>query len=162
VENATELGVSHVLPILSERSEKKSLNMERLQKIAVEASEQSGRGNIPIIHPITKLEESFDYVKSHIGGDKRAIDRVAGSLQMLAFHTEGEFFSAEANQPIRAWRRPSTMQIALFVGPEGGWSEREVELFHKENIPVKCLGKQVLRAETAAIASLSQFVFVDE
>lgn len=142
VEKATELGVSHIVPVLSERSEKKSLNLERLQKIVIEASEQSGRGTVPTIHPIIALEESFAYLKSHVS---------AKTFQMLAFHTEGE--------SVRDVISNNDNPIAVFVGPEGGWSEREVELFHDENIPMKCLGRQVLRAETATIAVLSVITF---
>jgi len=141
-EKATELGVSHIVPILSERSEKKLLNEERLQKIAVEASEQSGRGNVPTIHPIKKLEESFGYLKSQVSNT---------TFQMLAFHTEGE--------PMQGSALLEEGRLAVFIGPEGGWSLSEVELFHKENVSVKCLGRQVLRAETAAIAVLSKVVF---
>ncbi|NDE68149.1 RsmE family RNA methyltransferase, partial [bacterium] len=48
VEKATEMGVSRIVPVLAERSEKKNLNIERLQKIIIEASEQSGRGTLPV------------------------------------------------------------------------------------------------------------------
>lgn len=143
VEKATELGVTRIIPILSDRSEKKALNVGRLEKIAVEASEQSGRGNVPAIHPIIKLEDCLEYInKTQVSGEK---------LGALAFHTEGEPFLGSAFDK----EKPT----AIFIGPEGGWSEREVELFHTSGIKLKCLGKQILRAETAAIAALSQFVF---
>src|ERR1035437_5325527 len=109
VEKATELGVSHIVPILSDRSEKKFLNIERLEKIIVEASEQSGRGDIPRIHPIVKLEESIEYIRSPMTKDpirqladknqdtsKSEIPNLSSTLiedsnvQMMAFHIEGE------------------------------------------------------------------------
>jgi|ERR1035437_799465 16S rRNA (uracil1498-N3)-methyltransferase len=166
VEKATELGVSHIVPILSDRSEKKSLNMERLEKIIVEASEQSGRGDIPRIHPIVKLEESIEYIRSQIKKDPRIKNQDTSkseipnlssiliedsNVQMMAFHTEGESVQDDISYKDES--------IAFFIGPEGGWSEREVELFHKEDVPVKSLGKQVLRAETAAVAALARIVF---
>ena len=110
--------------------------MERLEKIVVEASEQSGRGNVPTIHQILKLEESIEYFKearnskheardkSEISSDKRSEDRAEEGFQMLAFHTEGESFQDDILDKKKS--------IALFIGPEGGWSEKEVELFHKE------------------------------
>ena len=162
VEKATELGVSHIIPILSERSEKKSLNMERLGKIIIEASEQSGRGNVPTIHPIIKLEESIDYVRE-ITNSKSQVPKnnqiprdnnqtgTDPEVSMLAFHTEGD--------SVRGATLYKDEPIALFIGPEGGWSEKEVELFHKEKVDVACLGRQVLRAETAAVVALAQFVF---
>lgn len=59
VEKGTEIGVNHFVPVVAERSEKKDLNMERLIKIAREASEQSGRGTVPEIHPVMTLEDIF-------------------------------------------------------------------------------------------------------
>jgi len=49
----------------------------------------------------------------------------------------------------------------VFIGPEGGWSPKELEMFHAQNIKVRCLGTQVLRAETAVVAALSQVVFAN-
>ena len=146
-EKATELGVSHIVPILSDRSEKKSLNMERLKKIVIEASEQSGRGNIPTVHPIIKIDESLEYLKSQVSSDK---------LQVLAFHTEG--MPAHAGELFQGDTLDKEKSTAVFIGPEGGWSEREVEWFHKENVQMKSLGKQVLRAETAAIAAMVKVI----
>jgi len=143
VEKATELGVTHIIPVMAERSEKKGLNEERLKKIAVEASEQSGRGNIPTIFPIMGLEECMNF----------CIGRT--SAKLIAFHTEGEPFSGRLNLP-------DSSPIAIFIGPEGGWSPEEIKLFHKNNIPIVCLGKQVLRAETAVIAALSLVMLGNE
>jgi 16S rRNA (uracil1498-N3)-methyltransferase len=131
-QKATELGVSTIVPILTERTEKKKLNMERLQKIAVEASEQSGRGDVPEIHKETTLSELFE------GGvlpqDKIAIDPTGTD-----FHKYVSTLSLVGN-------------IAVFVGPEGGFSEKEVEFFKQYNVLILSLGTQILRAETAAIA----------
>jgi 16S rRNA (uracil1498-N3)-methyltransferase len=148
VEKATELGVSNIIPILSDRSEKKSLNMERLLKIIVEASEQSGRGNIPTICPIMELGKAIEYVKPGFAEPREVKPE---PREVLAFHTEWE--------PFRDMVLDKEKSIALFIGPEGGWSEKEVDLFHEKEVPMKSLGKQVLRAETAAIAALSRIVF---
>lgn len=138
VEKATEIGVTNIIPVLAERSEKKSLNQERLNKIAIEASEQSGRGCVPKILPITELESAITEI-AKVGA------------KAIAFHTEGDLF-ADADIVKGG-------PIAVFVGPEGGWSPDEIDMFHKQKIAVKCLGNQVLRAETAVIVALSQVVF---
>ena len=141
VEKATELGATDIISIAADRSEKKSLNEERLVKIATEASEQSGRGVTPMVQPIMGLEDAAAFVK-----------RESPSAKLLAFHTEGEAYDrgeiADAKQP-----------LAVFIGPEGGWSPEEIAMFHSQNIPVRSLGSQVLRAETAVVTTLSLAVF---
>jgi 16S rRNA (uracil1498-N3)-methyltransferase len=137
-EKATELGVTDVVPVIAERSEKKNLNEERLKKISVEASEQSGRGDVPIVHPIISLEEAMEKVKQD-------------GMQTVVFHLEGDTFHTAFFD--------KNNDLAVFIGPEGGWSEREVEMFHTNGFAVRSLGDQVLRSETAVIAALSQVVF---
>ncbi len=140
VEKATELGVTDIVPVITERSEKKDLNMERLNKIAVEASEQCGRGDVPVVHSARRgIAEVFADSDSKYGSK---------SINGIAFHIDGVArprLAEELGQP-----------LALFIGPEGGWSPAELELFHKYNLPVYSLGKQVLRAETATIVALSK------
>ena len=148
-EKATELGVTHIIPIVAERSEKKSLNMERLNKIVIEASEQSGRGSVPFIAPIMTLEESIAALKNintETSGIK-TISKESEPFEFLSFHTDALAFErsdVEGEYP-----------LAIFIGPEGGWSLNEVDVFNKESIPVKSLGDQVLRAETAVVAGLA-------
>ncbi|MDE2037622.1 MAG: 16S rRNA (uracil(1498)-N(3))-methyltransferase [Patescibacteria group bacterium] len=137
-EKAVELGVTDIIPVLAERSEKRSLNMERLGKIAIEASEQSGRGDVPLVSPIATIEEAL-----------AAAERKGA--RPVAFHTEGERFSRAS--------LPEGAAIALFIGPEGGWSPEEAALFHRKGVLIACLGPQILRAETAVIAALSLVAF---
>lgn len=130
VEKATELGVSKIVPIVSERSEKKSFNIERAKKIAIEASEQCGRADVPEIESIMGLEECIMDEK----GEK------------IIFDLNGESFSSSIIH--------NTYPISLFIGPEGGWSPSEIEKFKDLNIKIYSLGKLTLRAETAAIVAL--------
>ncbi|MDE2041193.1 MAG: 16S rRNA (uracil(1498)-N(3))-methyltransferase [Patescibacteria group bacterium] len=139
VEKSAELGVTNVIPIVADRTEKKSLNHDRLKKIAIEASEQCGRGNVPTVHEPMRLPETVAFLKRE-------------NVSLLVFHTDGERFPAgqfaEKNQP-----------LGVFIGPEGGWSDAELEMFHEEKAQVVTLGPQVLRAETAVVAALSMVVF---
>ena len=134
VEKATELGVNHIVPVICEHSEKRKLKMDRMQKIAIESSEQSGRGDIPVIHEITTIQELFQ----------------GGMLpqEKIAFHPTGISFKQY---------RDSTNQasFATFIGPEGGFSDKEIAQFKSYNVPIISLGTQILRAETAAIAVAS-------
>lgn len=127
VEKGTELGVTRFIPIISDRSEKKNLNMERLEKIMMEASEQSGRSLLPSLSPIISLEESF-----------------STEFPCFAFHPKGDTFTIEHTK--------NFSPLGIFIGPEGGWTERELFLFKKHNFLIYSLGPQTLRTETAAIA----------
>lgn len=136
-EKATELGVTDIVPIMADRSEKKALNHERLLKITREAAEQSGRGQVPTVHAISSLRENVDKFQD-------------AAISMIAFHTDAQ------KKPIQT---SSNEPLAVFIGPEGGWSVDEIALFHRLGVPVVSLGDQVLRAETAVIAALSKIVF---
>ena len=142
VEKATELGVTKIIPIMAERSEKKNLNEDRLKKIAIEASEQSGRGTIPAIEKIMTLKEIIDVQAGPTCAEPYD--------HMLAFNIEGKLFEQD-EQGLPSCGSP----LFVFVGPEGGWSPDEIDMFHKNKVLVVSLGTQVLRAETAVVAALS-------
>jgi 16S rRNA (uracil1498-N3)-methyltransferase len=150
VEKCTELGVSHFVPVLSERSEKKDLNIERAEKIIKEASEQSGRAVMPILHEIVNLEE--------------ALELNSKPEKLIAFHPEGELFTRDTvlgrqTELGKSLGVPDEkISYGIFIGPEGGWTEKEIELFKTKSIPLYSLGKQILRAETAAVAISSLFL----
>ena len=130
VEKAVEIGATHIIPVLCERSEKKKLNMERLHKIIIETAEQSGRGDIPTIYNIIELPQLLD-----------------GNLlpnRAIFMNLEGVGIDTVKNDDPK--------ELAVFIGPEGGWGDLEVKNFALHNIPAISLGTQVLRAETAAIA----------
>lgn len=126
LEKGTELGVSVFVPIVSDRSEKKNLNMDRADKILRESSEQSGRTIIPQIRDAV----TFDEV-------------ISQDFPCFAFHPKGDVFTIEHTQ--------NYSPLGIFIGPEGGWSDREIFLFKQNNIKVYSIGEQTLRAETAAI-----------
>ncbi|MFA6338546.1 MAG: RsmE family RNA methyltransferase [Candidatus Paceibacterota bacterium] len=128
IEKCTEVGVSDFVPLISDRSEKKDINMERARKIIKEASEQSGRGFMPELHEIIKIDDIVKY-----------------KIPIVAFHLEGEQFKKEDFE--------GNQEMIILIGPEGGWTEREIELFKNNNVKIVCLGNCVLRAETAAIVS---------
>lgn len=138
VQKTTEIGISGIVPILSERSEKKDLNMERLRKISIESSEQSGRGIIPSISPIVSFHNFF----------------INSSSFTVAFHLEGDaFHSLEAEKSLK-----NKGPINIMVGPEGGWSIGELDMLQKRGIKILSLGQQTLRAETAAVSACALFL----
>lgn len=136
LEKATELGVSHIVPVIADRSEKKSLNHERALKIVIEASEQSGRANIPFLDEAVTIEE--------------AVEKYKKEVSLVVFDPTGI-----SNREILT----KDSSLGLFVGPEGGFTPAELEFFAEKEIPIIKLGEQILRAETANIVALSCVMF---
>lgn len=137
VQKATELGVTNIVPILCEHSEKRKLNIERMRKISIEASEQSGRGDVPVIHIPLTITELFQ----------------SGILpqEKVVFHPEGI--------PLKQYlASTNAVSHALFIGPEGGFSDKEIIQFRQYNVSVVSLGSQILRAETAGIVVSGLFL----
>lgn len=140
LEKCTEIGVAHFVPIISDRSEKKDLNVERSLKIIKEASEQSGRGTMPQLHKVSSLEDALEEAKQQ-------------HLSLCAFHPDDNAKKFDISHI-----QHDTHPLGIFVGPEGGWTEREVVLFKEKNIPLYTLGSQIFRAETATIVICSHIL----
>jgi 16S rRNA (uracil1498-N3)-methyltransferase len=126
IQKGTELGVSEFIPLISERSEKKNLNMERAQKILVEAVEQSGRSEMPQIKEPVSLE---DFLSTE-------------TREIVAFHTDGKNLADVSGKD----------ELVACIGPEGGWSEKEMKMFEEKGAMIAKINTPVLRAETAAVA----------
>jgi 16S rRNA (uracil1498-N3)-methyltransferase len=140
IEKCTELNVTSIVPVIARRTEKHlalatEKRVERWRRIAREASEQSRRTAAPEISDPVKLTEA--------GNDGAA-------LRIVLAETERE---AELVDIFR--ERGDVPSLALAIGPEGGWSPDELELFDKAGWISASLGATILRAETAAIAALA-------
>ena len=129
-QKCTELGVTDIIPVISERSEKRGLDEERLQKIIIEATEQSGWGNVPTLHVILSLDEALAYLENK--------EVKIYMLDMIGSKKE------------KSDRRDE----ALCIGPEGGWGEGDKSIFTKRSVHTISLGTSTLRAETAAIVGV--------
>ncbi len=127
VQKTTELGISEIAPVITDRTVKLNLRHDRLQKIAREAAEQSGRGIVPLIH------EPMDFGKAVL---------LASKINFF-FDPSGENYD---NPKIR-----EQSNFGIWIGPEGGWTGSEIELAKNGGFKVINLGKLVLRAETAAV-----------
>lgn len=128
VQKATECGVSKIIPIITTRTIKMGLNIERLQKIAREACEQSGRNFLPEISAPVTFDESLEVAKEN-------------DINII-FDSSGELMS-RLNLDI------GMQKIGIFIGPEGGWTPEEIK--KATEFSVASLGSNILRAETAAI-----------
>jgi 16S rRNA (uracil1498-N3)-methyltransferase len=135
VQKATEIGVTEIFPLVTERTEKRRMSkFERLQMIALEATEQCGRMKIPTIRHPVNFE---DAVKKLSNG-------------FIAYEYEGTKFLTDYSAELK-----DASEIQLIIGPEGGLSEKEVSMAKTAKIKPFSLGPRILRTETAAIATLS-------
>jgi 16S rRNA (uracil1498-N3)-methyltransferase len=134
VQKAVELGISHIVPLLCERSEKKNMRADRLERIIIEAVEQSGRGDVPTLSEIITLAD--------------ALESDALPKEKIVLHPDGEYVGD-------ALSKIHSQALAVFIGPEGGFSDAEIKEFALHSIPTVSLGPQILRAETAAVAIAS-------
>ena len=135
VQKATEIGVTEIFPLVTKRTEKRRMTkFERLQLIAMEATEQCGRMTIPIIrHPVN-------------------FDEVVGKLSngFIAYEYEGSKYLSDYADEFK-----EAKEIQVIIGPEGGLTESELELAQEAKVKAFSLGPRILRTETAAISALS-------
>ncbi|RBL67730.1 16S rRNA (uracil(1498)-N(3))-methyltransferase, partial [Pseudomonas sp. MWU13-2625] len=136
IQKATELGVSEITPIFSERCEVR-LKDERADKrllhwrqVAISACEQCGRSQVPVIHPPVLLA---DWIKQARADLKLVLHPVA--------------------QPLESHAKPAS--LAFLIGPEGGLTDAEVDLSHTSGLLPARLAPRVLRTETAPVVALA-------
>lgn len=130
LEKATEIGINEITPIICSRSERKTLKMDRLQKVIQGAMKQSQRAYLPILHPAVSLEEFLEM--KHPG------------IRFIAHCHEEE--KVELKRRIAPDKR-----ITIMIGPEGDFTEQEVDLAYEKGFLSVSLGESRLRTETAAI-----------
>ena len=137
IEKSTEMGLRKFLPTFSNKTQTKTLSLNRSRKNIVEAVEQCGGTFIPEILPISSLAEVIEELPE---------DR------LLIFCDES-LESVNINECLLL-DRPE--KVAILVGPEGGFSDSERKLLRaKKNILPVSLGNRILRAETAAVVALT-------
>lgn len=148
VQKAVELGVSEVIPVVTKRSvvkldEKKAAKKtERWQSIAESASKQAGRGYIPKVAPVAGFTEALAY---------------ASGLDVLLIPYELAKGMQETKKVISGIRPGQS--VGVFIGPEGGFEQEEVEeAIGAGAVPVT-LGRRILRTETAGLTTLSVLMF---
>ncbi|HHW45613.1 MAG TPA: 16S rRNA (uracil(1498)-N(3))-methyltransferase [Clostridiales bacterium] len=145
IQKSVELGIHRIVPVLSERcvsrpdkgaAEKKLL---RWQRIADEAAGQSGRGILPQVTKLISFEQCVSELKAY-------------DLPLLFYESGGE--------PLRGLVTPGFGTAAIVIGPEGGFSEREVELAVQNGAKTATLGKRILRTDTAPVAALTALLLL--
>jgi 16S rRNA (uracil1498-N3)-methyltransferase len=140
IEKCTELGVSQIVPVISQRTESHlataaTKRVERWQRIVRQASEQSRRDSAPSVSLPLKLRD--------------ALALVANRRIVLAETEHGTLLKDVLDS------EPEGREVALAFGPEGGWTDAELEQFRAAGWTAASLGNTILRAETAAIAAVA-------
>ena len=167
LEKATELGVSSIVPIAAARSEKALVaaaakRADRWKKILFEASQQSRRVRLPALEPVTKSEKAFS---SH--NDDEALPIIlserasAPSLRTILEKGAGwkpALQNGNVKLPLSTQALQKGGQVTtavLAIGPEGGWTDIELQAAKDSQFREASLGKLILRTETAVIAALA-------
>ncbi|MCX5717843.1 MAG: 16S rRNA (uracil(1498)-N(3))-methyltransferase [Nitrospirae bacterium] len=158
IQKATELGVKEIIPAVTERSQiRHTRKVYRWRKIAEEASRQSGRTMIPVVHEPIEFNSLFavhyslplsGFIFWEDGGLplKEAIEKMQDARENLSNHPEACIMNPAS--------------LYLLIGPEGGFSEEEVNLTVSKELIAVSLGKRILRAETAAISAVALIQFL--
>lgn len=152
VQKAVELGVTKIVPVLSERCisrpDDKSIEKKlvRWNKIALEAAMQSGRGIIPKVLPVMEYADAL-------------CDMQKSDLPFICYEEEKTTSLKDLYENACKTKR-IYISFAFFIGPEGGISQKEFLLAKEKGIPACSLGKRILRTETAPLCVLSSVMFM--
>jgi 16S rRNA (uracil1498-N3)-methyltransferase len=137
VQKATEMGVSHIQPVITKNTIKDKAKNERLRLVAIEAAEQCERLDVPEVNEIAELDKILHKYENH--------------KIMLCDETGAGKAVAEAFKGIKPGDK-----WAILIGPEGGFSDAEIKMLHEmKNVYPVGLGPRILRAETAIITALA-------
>ena len=151
IQKSVELGANAIIPVEMKRcvvkldSKSESKKIERWQKIAESAAKQSGRNIIPEIRNITAFRDALDK---------------AASYDMILVPYESENGMESTKNALSEIK--SGMNIAVFIGPEGGFDEKEIRAAKEHGAKILSLGKRILRTETAAISAVSLLMLYTE
>lgn len=148
IQKCTELGVSEIVPVITERVivklDEKSANkkLERWNKIAQEAGKQSGRQKIPKVKNINNLKNLIEILPKY-------------DILLLPYECEKEVTLKSVLRNLDK----NVKNIAIFIGPEGGFSENDLKLLNLPNAKKVTLGPRILRTETAGLATVSMVLY---
>ena len=157
VQKATEIGVNEIIPLNTARSiwgtktkhsqeAKVHQRLERWSRIGIEAAKQSCRTSVPLIRPVVRIEEFLS-------------NPPEADLKLLLWEEEEQHALKETLRKQKSTIRSAT----IVIGPEGGFTPEESELFQQHNYLPVSLGKRILRTETAGLVVLGilQYEFGD-
>jgi len=176
IQKATELGVKEIIPVITARSQpRETRKVERWRKIAEEASRQSGRNVLPLIHEPVYFNEwlslftdpntSKGFIFYEEGGVKisEAVEKLKQSLKESV--TDLRTNNPPSSPFTKGGQRGITEKggeggFFVIIGPEGGFTKEEIAFSKEKGLIVTTLGKRILRAETAAISAITLVQFL--
>lgn len=132
VQKATELGVSSITPFISEHCNVKDVNYDRLNKIVLESSKQCGRSKLIAINKIVSFSDAIISTENY----KNFL-----------------FYEFEKQNRVEKKDLSGYKKINLFIGPEGGFSQHEIQLAKDKKIKICTLGKCIMRVSTAVVSA---------
>ena len=151
IQKCVELGVTKIVPVFSERCvvrpdepRKQNSKTERWQKIALEASRQSGRGRIPEVTAPVAFKD--------------ALVMAAKDSDIVLFPWEGEH-AVSLKAALKDKELSDIKDISVFIGPEGGYSDPEADAARSSGAVTVTIGKRILRTETAGAAVLAMLLY---
>ena len=149
IQKCTELGVKSIVPVISERvivkldEKSEAKKIDRWQKIAKEASKQSGRQIVPEIENTINLKNIIEKLSKY-------------DIVIMPYECEKERMLKNILEKLDK----NIKNIAVIIGPEGGFSEKDVEILEKcNNLQKVSLGPRILRTETAGLATLAMVIY---
>ncbi len=143
IQKATELGVSTIIPLITERvilkleGKQEETHHARWQRIALEAAQQSERWTLPNILPVQTFQQFLETT------------RLDSPICMAERKENPSLLTIPCSAKMQE------TGVTVMVGPEGGWSVKEVETAKTYHCPMASFGKEILRAETASLAALA-------
>ncbi len=150
IQKAVELGVHEIIPVMTKRvivklddKKKEAKKLERWQAIAEGAAKQSGRGIIPTVKPVQTYAQAMDY---------------AQTLDKSLIPYENAKGMDHTRELLNTLTNCNT--VGVFIGPEGGFEESEIERAVQTGMEPITLGRRILRTETAGLAALAMMVLV--
>ncbi len=135
ISNAVQIGVSEIQPVLSDFTsiKKSALNIEKMEKVAYEAFKQCERADLAKILPICSLDSALSNSKNIIVLGERNCNSTIKDFVL---------------------KHVGDSEITIVIGPEGGFSDKEFELFEKLKLPIVSIGNTILKAENAIISGV--------
>lgn len=142
LEKAVELGVYAIVPLITARTERAHLRLDRARRLLIAAMKQCGRSRLPALH----APRSFTDILN-----------ASESLRLLCHEQPGR-----PRQRLHALLQSAIDEALVLIGPEGGFTEQEVQQAEAAGFQLVSLGARRLRAETAALVAASAFLLCQE